>query len=444
MLPLDQIKTIAAQKGLQETIVEKDYILDWLLFGIANSELKETLAFKGGTALHKMYFENWRFSQDLDFTAISVLNYSDVLTIFDQICQSVKSNSGIILKLQKVEKEPKNSDHNWYFEIKIQYIGPRGQSHGDLPTVTIHITEDEKVLGILAPKYLIAPYSDIQSEFFLLTYSLEEILAEKLRTVIYQRCWARDIYDTWRLLKENKNVMNLFNVLKIFHGKCLDKNFNPEILPDYQSKIYKQREIWEHSLRRQILGIPNFEVVSSELIKQVEQIFEKKLKIIGGEMLTNNYSIKYRKQDFEIEVQGDKNFVESKFNELLQLKIPSSKEIKNSEVQIISNPVDPGRKMSLPEFLNSKRYLGHSDRILLFAYYLEEYENSPTFHLRDIERCYDISRIPSTRNIPAYIGGLIKSGYLMETTERKDNKKTWKLTQTGSARVVSLPDSVKG
>lgn len=55
----------ARERKLGLQIVEKDYVLGWLLYGL--KEFDE-LAFKGGTALSKIYFpEVWRLSEDLDF-----------------------------------------------------------------------------------------------------------------------------------------------------------------------------------------------------------------------------------------------------------------------------------------------------------------------------------------------------------------------------------------
>jgi Nucleotidyl transferase AbiEii toxin, Type IV TA system len=50
-------------------VVEKDYVLGWILAGIyGHEELAESWVFKGGTCLKKCYFETYRFSEDLDFT----------------------------------------------------------------------------------------------------------------------------------------------------------------------------------------------------------------------------------------------------------------------------------------------------------------------------------------------------------------------------------------
>ncbi len=50
-------------------IVEQDYVLSWVLWGISQvSKSKSHLLFKGGTALKKCYFGDYRFSRDLDFS----------------------------------------------------------------------------------------------------------------------------------------------------------------------------------------------------------------------------------------------------------------------------------------------------------------------------------------------------------------------------------------
>ena len=64
-----EILAIAANLGLLPNVVEKDYVLGWLLAGIFNHPaLAEKWVFKGGTCLKKCYFETYRFSEDLDFT----------------------------------------------------------------------------------------------------------------------------------------------------------------------------------------------------------------------------------------------------------------------------------------------------------------------------------------------------------------------------------------
>src|SRR6266571_2073050 len=57
--------------GIPWDVLERDYILSWILAGIYQVPLlRETLVFKGGTALKKCYFGDYRFSEDLDFTGV--------------------------------------------------------------------------------------------------------------------------------------------------------------------------------------------------------------------------------------------------------------------------------------------------------------------------------------------------------------------------------------
>jgi predicted nucleotidyltransferase component of viral defense system len=52
-------------------VIEKDYVLGWMLAAIAaEPALVDTWIFKGGTCLRKCYYETYRFSEDLDFTVI--------------------------------------------------------------------------------------------------------------------------------------------------------------------------------------------------------------------------------------------------------------------------------------------------------------------------------------------------------------------------------------
>jgi predicted nucleotidyltransferase component of viral defense system len=63
------IRSVARHKHIQQYIVEKDYALSYLLAAIVQADgLGENLVLKGGTALKKLYFADYRFSEDLDYS----------------------------------------------------------------------------------------------------------------------------------------------------------------------------------------------------------------------------------------------------------------------------------------------------------------------------------------------------------------------------------------
>ena len=71
MIPKRDLQQLRAEWTLDIGVIEKDYVLGWLLAGIAqHPALAESWIFKGGTCLRKCYYETFRFSEDLDFTVM--------------------------------------------------------------------------------------------------------------------------------------------------------------------------------------------------------------------------------------------------------------------------------------------------------------------------------------------------------------------------------------
>jgi predicted nucleotidyltransferase component of viral defense system len=68
MIDTTEIEAKAKEFEIHSSNVERDYVFGWLLYGIFTaSGLKDRIFLKGGNALRKGYFENTRFSSDLDF-----------------------------------------------------------------------------------------------------------------------------------------------------------------------------------------------------------------------------------------------------------------------------------------------------------------------------------------------------------------------------------------
>ena len=98
MITRIDIKERVREWGLREDVVEKDYVLGWLLWGIGSDpELSEQWAFKGGTCLRKCYVETYRFSEDLDFTVLPVgpVNAEEVEPILVRVLDRVGPESGV-------------------------------------------------------------------------------------------------------------------------------------------------------------------------------------------------------------------------------------------------------------------------------------------------------------------------------------------------------------
>ena len=78
-------------------IAEKDYFLAIVLQIIYSSKLKDSLVFKGGTAIHHLYLDQLRFSEDLDFQTTGKITEDDLREAFEpyeflEILKSYKSD----------------------------------------------------------------------------------------------------------------------------------------------------------------------------------------------------------------------------------------------------------------------------------------------------------------------------------------------------------------
>jgi len=104
MIPKSEILELATGTNLRPSVVEKDYVLGWMLAGINHHEIGKSWVFKGGTCLKKCYFDTYRFSEDLDFTLTdeSHLDEPLLLSVFGEIGEWIYENTGIQIPANKL------------------------------------------------------------------------------------------------------------------------------------------------------------------------------------------------------------------------------------------------------------------------------------------------------------------------------------------------------
>src|SRR5262249_295953 len=98
MIEKRELLAIAQQTSLTPHVVEKDYVLGWMLAGIyGHEELAESWVCKGGTGLKKCFFETYRFSEDLDFTLLKPehLDVDFLKGVFAEIGEWIYEQTGI-------------------------------------------------------------------------------------------------------------------------------------------------------------------------------------------------------------------------------------------------------------------------------------------------------------------------------------------------------------
>jgi len=268
-----------AKLGIAWEIIEQDYLLSWMLAAISSiPKLKETLIFKGGTALKKCYFEDYRFSQDLDFSITSNAPRGAELQSFmikagklvQELILKNSTNVEIICEAYK-EKQPHPFGQE-AFTISAKYPW-----HNQYNTrVMVEITMEEPVLLTPIERNILHGY-DEQMDCTIKTYALEEIVAEKIRAILqyakklHERGWgrsrARDYYDLWRILTQKHMQLNLEIIPSLIEQKCALKGVAFTAVDDLftEKLMYDLAKAWSEWLEPLVPDLPELEVVLGKL-----------------------------------------------------------------------------------------------------------------------------------------------------------------------------------
>lgn len=92
--------------------------------------------------------------------------------------------------------------------------------------------------------------------------------------------------------------------------------------------------------------------------------------------------------------------------------------------------------MSLAEFLTLKGNPSrHTDRAMIFSYWLYKKQGIEIFNSNDIDKCYSDTRLTKPANTTDVMNRNQKKGYLVASDERKDDLKAWKITPSGEEYV---------
>ena len=150
MIDRREILDTAARVSLNPHVVEKDYVLGWMLAGIyAHEDLADSWLFKGGTCLKKCFFETYRFSEDLDFTLMdaSHLDEAFLKRVFAEVGEWVYDRTGIEVPADRQQFEIfTNPRGTISCQGKLSYCGPVSSRVGGLPRIKLDLTADERVV----------------------------------------------------------------------------------------------------------------------------------------------------------------------------------------------------------------------------------------------------------------------------------------------------------
>jgi predicted nucleotidyltransferase component of viral defense system len=249
----------AGGRRIPESVLERDYCISWFLAGFSQSPVRDRLIFKGGTALKKCYFPDYRFSEDLDFTLVEELPLETIRKDLDRAFEESYRDSGVVLRYARSDRHPHANSHTFY----LNYEGPLG----NLPSgkeIKTDITIREKVVFPVEERPVLrayAEYEDVPGNAIIKVYSLKEIAAEKVIAVCDRaRNEPRDLYDLWYLCEQTH--VDLAEVIDAIAGKLEFRGQSVEkIRGRFDTKQARLQRLWSRRLAGQMAILPEFDGV---------------------------------------------------------------------------------------------------------------------------------------------------------------------------------------
>ncbi len=260
MIDYFQIQRLASKTAVPEEIIEKDYLIELVLFYLArDNHLQETLVFRGGTALKKVYFPNYRFSEDLDF----LIEHEESLTeVEHKLTQNlVKISADYPFQL---DKRAEHSTDRLQFFVLYDLI-PEIKTVKELK---IDILKDNFIPAFQRKKILFSYQEFKQDNSYIKTYNLESIASDKIGRILDVVNEPRDLYDLYYLLKLISNTQKIQKEYKAKYGYNI---YVPNLLSEIVKEDYKRN--WQIRLEKQIPNLPSYKI----MIKELKELIETKL-----------------------------------------------------------------------------------------------------------------------------------------------------------------------
>lgn len=247
MIGRSEIQRLARAGGVDERTQERDYVLTWLLAGMAVQDFG--LVLKGGTCLRRCYIPGYRYSEDLDFTLDPGATPIDAVDAVSAWCRFIGEEAGI-------RADPTADDTIARRRAWVSFSGPLAARRNR--AIKVDLADTEEIIGPIVRRPLLSEYSDLpDGRYEVPAYSLAEIWAEKTRSLM-QRAEPRDAYDLAALAVQDGDVPG--EARWIFERKARAKGLDPGDLGrrlDARGKTLER--MWADRLRDQVVDVPEFD-----------------------------------------------------------------------------------------------------------------------------------------------------------------------------------------
>ncbi|GHV10463.1 hypothetical protein FACS1894162_4690 [Bacteroidia bacterium] len=191
--------------------IEQDMVIARALVEMFSDDLlKKSLAFRGGTALHKLYLQpQIRYSEDIDLVQVNSEPINPIL-------KQIRERLSFLGTKRTVKQHIHNNTIIYRFETEVK------PSVNMRLKIEINTREHFNVLGLKEIPYRVEN-TWFSGECNLTGYELEELLGTKLRA-LYQRRKGRDLFDLyWAMTHRDVDAEKVVQCYKKYMEYSVDK-----------------------------------------------------------------------------------------------------------------------------------------------------------------------------------------------------------------------------
>ena len=240
------IADLVARTSFNEELLTKDYYLTEILYLIKDME---GIYFKGGTALHKIFLNYSRLSEDVD------------LTLTRDVKEVIKEITKILEDSKLFDKITKDKDVEGFTRLVAHYKSFSGKDE----TVFIDLNQRAKLLTKPESHKIMHFYKDNIPDFSSPTLSKEEMIAEKVAAAI-GRNRPRDHFDIYMIIKAKIPIS-----MKLVAEKCRQSKVEFSII-----KMFNKASRLKHRWDNDLLPLLAEEITFEEVMKTLARHFKLK------------------------------------------------------------------------------------------------------------------------------------------------------------------------
>lgn len=280
-----RIAEVQRRTGVPYDSVLRDHALSYMLAGIFTvDDFVRHVVFKGGTALRKCYFTDYRYSEDLDFSTRNLHTWTpselaDLIGVAcvaaQQLAEDIEAPYAFTASAERHRIDRGDTQHN----LRVTVAFPTGAT---LP-IKFELTQAEPIVTPTETCGLMHAFEGETLNVELPTYSLTEVVLEKLRAFLQtaanmdRRNWtnrSRDLYDLWWLW--NRDVPVLWNHLREpLAVKAAARNVMFSGPDDFlDSRVLRTyRDGWDTRLANVVPALPAFDDALLALRNVLRRVF---------------------------------------------------------------------------------------------------------------------------------------------------------------------------